>query len=160
MTGQNIMRGLLVALLALAAHAQFKDRAEVQPLAGMVLQPGVGLNLQGPLLDPNRLQIRQSVEMGFASGGGGAVGAGLYLNQLDYQLSSTLDMRVEVGVNSIFHNSVMPGATGQNLVGGAELRWRPTDDLEMRLSASRGLAPRRSWPGGWSSPMDGWGFTE
>lgn len=150
--------GLLPALLlVVSAHAQFKDRAEIQPLSGMVLQPTLGLNLQGPLLDPSRMQLHQSVSMGYASSQSGSVGAGLYLNQLDYRLSSTLDMRVELGVNSIFHNSVLPGMTGQNLVGGAEFRWRPSEQFELRLAASRGLAPSRTWPGSWASPLDGWG---
>jgi hypothetical protein len=146
-----------ILLLVVSAHAQFKDRAEIQPLSGMVLQPNLGLNLQGPLLDPSRMQWHQSVSMGYASGTMGSVGSGLYLNQLDYQLSSTLDMRVELGVNSVFHNSVLPGMTGQGLVGGAEISWRPSENFEMRLAASRGLAPSRTWPGVWASPLDGWG---
>ena len=158
MAATGAWRFLLVPLLALAAEAQFRDRADIQPLSGMVLQPGLGLNLQGPLLDPARMKLSQSVEMGFASGGAGSVGAGLYLNQLDYRVSGTLDMRLQLGVNSVFHNSVLPGQTGQALVGGAELCWRPTEDLEFRLAASRGLPGRRTWPGGYGSPLDGWGF--
>ena len=167
-TRMRVLTALLAALLAILpaapAQAQFRDRAEIQPLAGMVLQPGLGLNLQGPLLDPSRMRLHQSVEMGFASGGAGSVGAGLYLNQLDYRLSSRLDMRLELGVNSVFHNSVQPGQTGQGLVGGAALSWRPTDDLTLRLEASRGLsgrgglAGRGGWPGAWNSPLDGWGM--
>lgn len=151
----TVLLGLLPAALA---QAQFRDRAEIQPLAGMVLQPGLGLNLQGPLLDPSRMRLHQSVEMGFASGGAGSVGAGLYLNQLDYRLSSRLDVRLELGVNSVFHNSALPGRTGEGLVGGAALSWRPTDELTLRLEASRGLAGRGGWPGAWNSPLDGWGM--
>ncbi len=138
-------------------HAQFKDRADLQPLSGVVLQPSLGLNLQGPLLDPSRMRWNQSVSMGYASGGGGSVGSGLYMNHLDYQLSSTVDLRLDLGVSSVFHNSVLPGATGENLVGGLDLRWRPSENVEMRLAASRGLAPTRGWTGGWNSPLDGWG---
>lgn len=138
-------------------QAQFKDRADVQPLSGVVLQPGLGLNLQGPLLDPSRMRWSQSVSMGYASGGGGSVGSGLYLNRLDYQISSTVDLRLDLGVNSVFHNSVLPGATGGNLVGGLDLSWHPSENFELRLAASRGLAPTRSWTGGWNSPLDGWG---
>jgi len=139
-------------------QAQFKDRADVQPLSGVVLQPGLGLNLQGPLLDPSRMRWSQSVSMGYASGGGGSVGSGLYMNRLDYQLSPTVDLRLDLGVNSVFHNSVLPGATGENLVGGLDLSWRPSENFEMRLAASRGLAPMRGWAGGWTSPLDGHGW--
>ncbi len=156
MTIRSLAGILSILLLVISAQAQFKDRADIQPLAGLVLQPRAGLNLQGPLLDPTRMHLSQSVSMGFASGGGGSVGTGLYLNQFDYRLSSTLDMCLQLGVNSVFHNSVVPGMTGQGLVGGAEFVWRPSEDFEMRLAASRGLAPSRSWPGTWASPLDGW----
>ncbi|MFA7330016.1 MAG: hypothetical protein WC326_02975 [Candidatus Delongbacteria bacterium] len=156
MTVRSLAGILSILLLVISAQAQFKDRADVQPLAGLVMQPMAGLNLQGPLLDPARMHLSQSVSMGFASGGGGSVGTGLYLNQLDYRLSSTLDMRLQLGVNSVFHNSVVPGMTGQGLVGGAEFVWRPNADFEMRLAASRGPATSRSWPGAWASPLDGW----
>lgn len=159
MTGLGLARACMVALLALSAAAQFKDRAGIQPLAGLVLQPGLGLNYQGPLLDPSRLQISHVVEMGFAGGERGSLGGGLYLNQLDYRLSPSLDMRLQLGVSSVFHNSAVPGGTGQKLVGGAELSWRPSDSFALRLAASRGPAPGRRWPGAWDSPVDGWGFT-
>lgn len=158
MITQSMLRLALLPLLAICAEAQFKDRATIQPLQGLVIQPGSGLQLSGPLLDPDRLHISHSMSMGYASGQGGGVGAGLYLSDIDYRLSSTLDMRLQLGVRSVFHNSVIPGATGENLVGGAEISWRPSDDFELRLAASRGMAPRSTWPGSWASPVDGWGF--
>jgi len=158
MTSHHLLRLALVPVLALSALAQFKDRVDIQPLQGLVIQPGSGLNLSGPLLDPSRLHVGHSMSMGYAGGSTGSVGTGLFLSDFDYRLSSTLDMRLQLGVRSVFHNSVMPGVTGENLVGGAEISWRPTEDFELRLAASRGMAPRSSWPGGWASPVDGWGF--
>jgi hypothetical protein len=151
-----LMAGL--ALSAAPAEAQFRERAELKPLSGMVLQPGLGLNLQGPLLDPSRMHLSQSVSMGFAGGGGGSVGAGSYLNQLDYRLSPRLDLRLQLGVNSVFHNSAQPGGTGQALTGGVGISWRPSDELTLRLEASRGLPRQGGWPSAWQSPLDGWGM--
>lgn len=148
----------LVPCLALGALAQFKDRVDIQALQGMVIQPGGGLNFSGPLLDPSRLHVSHSMSMGYAGGSQGGVGAGLYLSNLDYRLSNTVDMRLQLGVRSVFHNSMMPGGTGENLVGGAEISWRPTENFQMHLAASRGMAPRSSWPGAWHSPLDGWNF--
>lgn len=148
----------LVPFLVLGAWAQFKDRVEIQPLHGMLIQPGGSFNFSGPLLDPARLHISHSMSMGYAGGSQGGVGAGLYVSNLDYRLSNTVDMRLQLGVRSVFHNSVMPGGEGENLVGGAEIRWQPSENFTLHLAASRGMAPRSTWPGAWHSPLDGWNF--
>ncbi len=148
-------KSLMVAvlmLLPLTVSAQFKDRLDGPSLQGIVLNPGLGINTSGPFLDPSRMSWSQSVEMGYASGGGGSVGTGLYMSQLDYQLGATMDLRLQLGVHSLFHNSVVPGATGENLVGGAEFRWQPSEHFEMRLGISRGMAPAQSW----GMPWYGW----
>jgi len=144
-------------LLAGAAAAQFRDRVEPAPLSGLVLDPGLALNHGGPLLDPSRMTFSQSVSMGVVSGGGGSLSAGSYLNQLDYRLNGTMDLRLDFGVRSVLHNSYWENGTGQQLVGGAAFTWRPSENFRLQLAASRGLPQASPFADRWRDP---WGWDD
>lgn len=142
---------LLCCLLPMLANGQFREQAEVRSLEGIVLNPGMGINSVAPLLDPARMTWSHSVEMGYASSGSASLGSGLYMSQLDYQLSRTMEMSLQLGVHSLFHNSVLPGATGEQFVGGAEFRWRPSENMLLSVAASRGVASSHGYRGSaWS----------
>jgi hypothetical protein len=142
-----------VLLLAGFAGAQYRDRVEPAPLAGLVLDPDFSINRGAPLLDPSRMRMSHSVSMGVVSGGGGSVSSGTYLNQLDYRLSGTMDLRLNLGLRSVMHNSYWQDGTGRQLIGGAEFLWRPTDSFRLHIAAGRGLPANRGWTRGW----DPWG---
>lgn len=143
----------LAALMTVTAFAQYRDRVQPTPLAGLVLDPDFSINRGAPLLDPSRMTMSQSVSMGMVSGGGGSMSAGTYLNTLDYRLNGTMDLRLNLGVQSVMHNSYWADGTGQQLIGGAEFVWRPTDRFSLQVAASRGMPQARPW-GRW----DAWGW--
>lgn len=154
------MRALTIAALTgllatLAVQAQYRDRVDPTPLSGLVLDPGYAINRVAPLLDPSRMNMSQSVSMGMVSGGGGSMSAGTYLNTLDYRLSGTMDLQLNLGVRSVMHNSYWSDGTGQQLIGGAEFVWRPTDSFRLQIVASRGLPQASPWSRG---VWDAWSY--
>jgi hypothetical protein len=81
--------------------------------------------------------------MGFIGGSGLSMSRGLYMNNLDYQISRPLSITTHLGYQ--FQPSgpaeFNPANNGTQFVGGADLNWRPTNNSNFRLSVYRNMAP-------------------
>jgi len=134
-----ILLCLVFLMAAGESAAQFRESSTAGDLQGLVHDPQFPLNLHGPLLNPQRMQLHHSFSAGFGSSSRGSVGVGTYLSRLDYHLGRNMDLRLQLGVSSILHNSYTPEQTGNGFVGGAEIRWMPRENLELRIAAFRGM---------------------
>ncbi|MCA9784131.1 MAG: hypothetical protein KDC10_15270 [Calditrichaeota bacterium] len=139
--------GVLLASSAVLAGAPYRDAPSRTGLSGIVLNPGTSFNRGiSPLFDPSRTQWSHSLSYGMASGGGGSVGQGLFMNSMDMRLGQRTDFKLHMGVLNTTYNSYNPAATGSDLVGGAEFMWSPTDNLHLQVGVFRGMgSPTTPW---------------
>jgi hypothetical protein len=95
------------------------------------------------LIDPSRMHMSQSVSMGYMSGSGVSASRGLYMNQIDYDISRKLSLTTHLGYQ--FQPSGPeewnPAKNGNSFVGGADINWRPSSNSLFSLSVYRNMSP-------------------
>ena len=138
------MLGILMLALALPLQAQYRQQSSTGSLGGVVLDPTFQMNYVKPLLDPSRMQFHQTISAGYSSSQYGSASSTTWMGQLDYAIRSNLDLRLHMGINRLLHNSTPWGETGNQLVGGAELTWNPSPDMQIGVAAYHGMVPG-SW---------------
>lgn len=92
----------------------------------------VGLNL----FDPSKLTMSHSLSFSYMSIGDNGLSQSVYLNTLKYQIASPLDLTVQWGIRNFQHNSFNsnhPAFQSGLFLSGAELKYKPSDNFEMRL---------------------------
>jgi hypothetical protein len=150
---------LLIALLAMisVASAQYRQGNE-QDGMGDYLHSGRSLGLPlsaaASLLDPSRLHMSHSLQMGYYSGSGISGSRGVYMNTMTYDVSRPLSVTTHLGIQ--FQPSGPaewnPANNGNQFIGGAEVNWQPARNFFLHLGAYRGLVPDYSGFGSY-----GWG---
>lgn len=128
---------LLIVLIPGSGYAQLKSQTKPLDLGGLLRMPmstyrGVS-NLIG--LDPSKLHVSQSYSLTYFSFGGQSFAQGLYLNTMDYQLSSPLSMRLQWGfahapLSNVGASSVLGSGP---FVSQARLNYRPSDRLSIGI---------------------------
>lgn len=157
------MRRVLLILLVFSASisiafAQFRnanDRTDTGDYLRSYQPLGIPLKSIS-LLDPSRLHMSHSFQMGYYSMGGISGSRGLYMNSLTYDVSRPLSVTTHLGIQ--FQPSGPaewnPANYGNQFVGGAELNWRPARNFLVHVEAFRGIVPDYSgfgyygWRGG------------
>ncbi|MBZ0265781.1 hypothetical protein K8I28_14055 [bacterium] len=130
---------LLVGNGALFAQSPYRDQPE--PSVRSVFENPTGFQMNG-LLDPSRISMSHSAGMSYMSAGGNGYTQGYYMNTLNYRFSAPLSMNLRLGVtNNPFSNNSSMGSTGfgpslgeAEFFGGADLNWRPKENLFIRFS--------------------------
>ncbi|MDP8205899.1 MAG: hypothetical protein P9L92_04475 [Candidatus Electryonea clarkiae] len=99
------------------------------------------------LLDASRLSMGHQIGMNYSSIGGSGLSQGYYLNTLSYQFRAPVSLRLRTGVtnnpyssgSSYDLNSSPIGNMLENaeFFGGADLDWRPKDNMLFRLSIDK-----------------------
>ena len=99
------------------------------------------------IFDPSRIKMSHQMGMSYSSLGGSGITQGYYMNTISYRFNSPVMLRMRLGVtNNPFADSYSsgPGTSGmQNILqnaeffGGADLDWRPRDNVLIRLSIDR-----------------------
>lgn len=136
---------VIVLLISLAAHAQYRSP---RPTLNGILQPPGESSLY-------QMNMYHQVFMGVASGSFGQGSQLTYLNTMDFQFRYPLRLQIHLGMQ----RQNIPGyayATGPQLIGGAELEWRPTQNTYFRLAFQHGLPARQVW--GMNRTPYGYGF--
>lgn len=120
---------LTIPVLASAAFAQgFSPTLSGNP-GGL---PSLGMGADQPVLvDPKRMEMRQSVTFSAASGGGSSMSQSFYQNSIDYRLSDPLILHLDLGILTPLSQS---GPATQGMQRGAYLL--PSVGLEYRPSES------------------------
>ncbi len=106
------------------------------------------------LLDPSRLHMSHSMQMGLYSGGATSGSYGMYMNNLTYAVSKALSVDTHLGFQFQPYGPAEwnPATYGSQFVGGAELNWHPASNFYFHLGAFRGIVPDYSGFGSY-----GWG---
>ena len=131
---------VLAAALAVPAAAQ---RLSDLPGQAPAIAPAARLS-PSALFNARTLQFSQSVEMSYAGGAGGSLGLGVYTGSVQWQPSSRLAGRVDVGVaQNLFATGAVPGALGADggqprlFLRNAEIAYRPTENSVLHLSVQQ-----------------------
>ncbi len=132
---------LLVVLITSApAYAQLRTDLPGGPAPVVLTDSQRPLTLSG-LFNAQTLRIGHSYEFSYTGYGGGSLGLGIYTTSLQWQPSSRLAARVDVGVaHSPFGSANVQQALGfdQNtparvFLRNAEIAYRPTENSVLRL---------------------------
>lgn len=98
----------------------------------------------GRLFNAQTLRFSQSVEMSYDGGAGGALGMGVYTAGVQWQPSSRLAARVDVGVaRDLFSTGAVASALGPEagqprvFLRNAEIAYRPTTNTLLQLSVQQ-----------------------
>ena len=103
-------------------------------------------------LDPSRVNVRHSYQMGYSTFGGNNYSQGMYLNTLSYEFSIPLSVSVQWGIA----NQMLPGLNASPMmndgpfISGAQILYKPTKNTVIHLEY-------RQVPGGYG-PMYGYPY--
>jgi hypothetical protein len=101
--------------------------------------------------------------MVFRTGGYGTSALGMYMNTIAYQVSSSMLLRVNVGLErTLFSTSGPPGAADHSgltrVLPGFDLTYRPAKG--MLIHVSYGVSPSRMFDSRYRGMEPGWGREE
>jgi hypothetical protein len=147
--------GFAVLCMATLSFAQYRSTPPLgEPSEYLRGQSTLGLRSLRGILDPTRMHMSQSFSIGYMNSGGRSASQGLYMNNLQYQLSQRLFLTTHLGY-SFQPTGPKEWNTGLNngdFVGGAELNWRPTSNTILHVSVARGMYSDSYYDGyGWGS---------
>jgi len=129
---------VIALLLPIALFAQLKRQDQPVSIREELIKP-VNSQMGLSILDPSRLSMSHSFSMGYFSIGGRGVAQSVYLNTLRYQLASPLMLTVQWGIQQFPYNSFSkdsPAFRSGFFLSGAELKYKPSKNLEMSLQYS------------------------
>ncbi len=147
------MKKFLVVLIIILVHVSlvfsqspYREKT-TQTTRDFITTPVTSVPFSG-LLDPSRLSMGHQFGMSYSSIGGSGFTRGYYMNTLAYQFNAPVVLKIRTGVtNNPFAQSAGshgPGATPfggmfdqAEFFGGAEIDWRPRDNVFLRLSVDR-----------------------
>jgi hypothetical protein len=149
---------VLSFLIALPVFGQAPYRDYKKPTTRETLrQPQIQSAGLG-ILDPSRISMNHSFGMGYSSMGGNGASQGYYMNTISYRFNSPVLLRIRTGIaNNSFSNSIsQPGQSPMaamfndaQLFGGADLLWKPKENIFIKLSFDRAPASMMGYPGGY-----------
>ncbi len=141
-----IPAGLIVLLAVVSAFGQAPYRDQPQTTTReAITQPEVVSGISG-ILDPSRLSMSQQFGMSYMSSGGQGFTQGYYLNTISYRFNAPLLLQLHLGAanNPFVQSTPMPGQSAitsllsnADFFGGADLVWKPRDNMMLQFSFYR-----------------------
>lgn len=131
---------LVILLIPVIVFGQLKNNDNSVDIRNEILKPLLNNTIGLGLFDPARLTMSHSFSLSYFSIGGESVSQSLYLNTLNYQLADPLSLSIQWGIQSFPHNSFgsnHPAFNSGLFFSGAELNYRPTDNLYLKFQVSR-----------------------
>lgn len=119
-----------------AVFGQLKSQDKPAQIKHEIIRPNQNSLIGLSIFDPSKFSMSHSFSMSFFSIGGKGVSQGLYLNTLSYQIANPLLLRVQWGIQNYPYNSLAknhPAFQSGFFLSGAELQYKPSDKLEMKL---------------------------
>ncbi len=127
---------LIVFLVPCTVLGQLKSQAKPAQIKEEIVRPYQDQYSVFSIFNPSKFSMSHSFSMSFLSLGGKGISQGLYLNTLSYQIANPLLLRVQWGIQNYPYNSLAknhPAFQSGFFLSGAELQYKPSDKLEMRL---------------------------
>lgn len=156
--GKVTIAVLLLGLIVCSSFAQSPYRETRQATTTEHLrQPVISQGGYKGFIDPTRFTMDHSIGMGYSSMGGHGFSQGYYMNTLTYKFDAPLMLRVRTGVaNNPFQSQGMsqPGQSALSnmfnsaeLFGGADLIWKPKENVYLQISVDRIPGGMWGYPG-------------
>lgn len=132
----NIFKSFVVfsLLFPLLAFGQLKKDLQQPDFSNILTKPQNAASVFS-FLDPSKIKMSHSLSMSYSAFGGESILMNSYVNTIDYQFNDQLSLRTNIGImaspyNSLPNNSYL---NNQQFFGGAELNYRPTDNMFFTL---------------------------
>jgi opacity protein-like surface antigen len=127
----------LLILMAGIAAAQFKSQEQTQESPSQsFVEPSSSTSSFLGLIDPDRFSMRQSLSMGYMSGGGMAMSLASFTNSMRYQLADPLSVRMDLTLQASpfgTTGSVSQSALSKLFISNAELSYHPWDNAYVKF---------------------------
>ncbi len=126
----------LIVLLPALASAQLKTNTRIPSMSQVLKNPATNFILN--LFSSNKLQMHHTFSFSLMTMGGQSAMVNSYMNTIDYQISSPLYLRVNLGLlNSPFNSfNISPDASSTKFFGGAELQYQPSKNTLLKVGIS------------------------
>lgn len=135
------MKKLIMFILCLffipsILSAQLKRQDKPVQISQELVRPASDQWLGLSILDPSKFSMSHSFSMSYFSLGGRGISQGMYLNTMRYEIAPPLMLTVQWGIQNYPYNSLAkdhPVFQSGFFLSGAELKYQPTKNIEMRL---------------------------
>lgn len=125
---------IFILLVPVLGFAQLKKDAGKINISN-TLETGAMQNSFFGFLDPSKFHMQHGFSVSYAAMGGGGIMMNTYTNTIDYKFSDQWSVRTILGIMNSPYNT-LPGASYLNdaqFFGGAEVRYRPSEDTSLML---------------------------
>ena len=133
----------MALLIAVSAFGQAPYRDQPQPTTRETIAQPVMENGFSGVLDPSRITMSQQFGLGYMSTSGRGYTQGYYLNNISYRFNAPVLLQLHLGAtnNPFAQTTNLPGQStltsllnNAQFFGGADLIWKPRDDMRFQLS--------------------------
>ena len=151
---RKIMYIMAASVLVLQiSTAQFKQRSSDQPkIADSFIHQETSSNVLS-FFNPANFEMHHSYSMSYMSGGGQGLALGSYTNMMMYKFSDQVDARVAVSMQhspySTFNSTLQNSLSGV-FFDGAEINYRPSKNMLLRVSYQQVPWNRYGYFGGYN----------
>jgi len=142
---------IITVLLVLVnpGFSQYKSQVEELPsLEQAIRMPNPKDQTGFNLLDPNRFFMNQSYSLSMGFSGNQNASMGMYLNNMTYMFSKDLILNARLG---FVHDPLQMGNNmtntnmSENLIYGADILYRPMENMTLKLSIDKAPYSRNSY---------------
>jgi len=125
---------LIILVLPTLILGQLKKDLQQPDFSNILTQPAHPASVFS-FLDPSKLKMSHSLSMSYSSFGGESILMNSYVNTIDYKFNDQLSLKTTLGIMASPYNSLSESSfiNNQQFFGGAELNYRPTDDMFFTL---------------------------
>ena len=135
-----LMMIIVLSIVPTLAFGQLKKQNETVDIKSAIIEP-LGNTLSGiGLIDPSKISMSHSFSMSYFSFGGNSLSQSMYLNTIRYQIADPLTLKLQWGIQNFPHNTFManhPAFQGGPFISGAELDYRPTENIKVKFQYNR-----------------------
>lgn len=137
---------IVVLVLPVLAFAQLKSQATPQKVGDALTKPSV--NFLFGFINPERFEMHHSFSMSYMTMGGNNLMLNTYMNTIYYQFSNPLTLRLNLGLVASPYNNFQNSAAFNDtkFFGGAELLYRPSNNMTLRLGINTAPSYLYSYP--------------
>ncbi len=130
-----IIAVLLYASVVYDANAQYKNqRPEQTSVVNSLYRPAPSISGMLSWFNAQNFRMKHSFSMQYISGGGGGLSLASYTNSMFYQISSSINTRLDVSlIGSPFGQYSKQDNFNRLLISRAELNYKPSENFYIQL---------------------------
>lgn len=135
------MKKYIFVLICISmVYGQFRNKEENIALQNLIAKPVSGL------LDMDRITVRHSYSMSYASFGKNSLSTGEYVAQINYRIADPLNLQLELGAYYIPYSSfaLEDGEKSKVYLKSATLDWKISKNFKVQARFQNILLPEYS----------------